>query len=359
MKEKIAAIIVCLFAVIPNIQYNLQIGANTKLWFYLVLVSGFFGFLYLYTKAHWLLKATVIYCFINCFLSRAPYLSFTAYLSLILAAYFYLLCLEVEGYKFIYKAIQALFFLNITLIGLQLLGYDRLMNFGHTQITYFGTVGNPMILGTFLVCLSPFLIMKEKLYFIPILILSFILKSLGSVVALLAGLFVWVKGWRKVLIILLTLSFLLIVREKIGIDFKYGRFPVWKKTIQLSIDRPQGYGMGTYKFLFPVWGKDVAFGVADEWEREGLKGNWLCWPQAHNCPLQLLFEIGFLGFALMTSFIFLIGYRLYKLRKITLLSGLVILITIMCFHFPTRMIQTVPMIILFLAICEKEAKIVN
>ena len=181
MKEKIAAIIVCLFAAIPNVNFNLRIMANSKLWFYLVLVAGFFGFLFLYTKAHWLLKAVVIYCFV----------------------------------------------------------------------------------------------------------------------------------------------------------------------------------MGTYKFLFPVWGKDVAFGITDEWRREGLKGNWLCWPQAHNCPLQILFEIGFLGLAIMASFIGFIGYRLYKLKKTTLLSGLVILLTIMCFHFPTRMIQTVPMIILFLAICQKEAEIVN
>ena len=358
MKEKIIAFIVCLFAVIPNKEFHIPLLANTNLWFYLVLVSGFLGFLFLFSKAHILAKIILIYAFINCFLSKAPYLSFSAYMILVIGASFYLLCLTIRNYDFIYKAIQSVFFLNVAIIVMQKIGYDKLLNFGYTQAqaTYWGTVGNPMILGSFIICLVPFLVAYNKHNVWPIALVVWISHSSGAIFSILAGLFIYLKGKNKLFIIAIIILSLFIAKNKVITDYKWGRWPVWKRTISLTTKQHPffGYGLGTYKVIFPALSEKVSGGYPGFWEYQNTKGNWLAWRQAHNCFLQILFEIGYIGLGLFLGFI---GWILYKIRKNRILSsGFILLLVNMTWSFPTRMMQTLPLLILFLTICEKEVR---
>lgn len=357
MKEKVAAFIVCALALIPNDQFRIPFLANTGLWFYLVLVAGFLGFLFLYSKAHIILKTLLVYLFINCFLSKAPYLSFSAYLILILASGFYLLCLEVKKYDFIFKAIQSLFFLNIAIIVMQKFGFDKLLNFSLSpgQTTYWGTVGNPMILGSFIVCLTPFLILNHKHNIWPVTLTVWVSHSFGAILSVLAGFFAYLKGWKKALIIALVICSLIPAWSKVKNHYLYGRWPVWKRTVSLTTKNHPfvGYGIGTYKVIFPVMSRDIAGGVTNKWQYQGTEGNWLAWRAAHNCFLQILFETGYIGLGLLLGFI---GWILYRIRdKRLLFSAAILLIVNMTWSFPSRMIQTVTLLIMFSAICQKEA----
>jgi hypothetical protein len=361
MKDKLAAFLICLFAVIPNDQFRIPFLANTELWFYLILVSGFLGFLFLFSKGHILIKIALIYLFINCFLSKAPYLSFTAYTLLVATSGFYLLCLEITNYNFIIKAIQSVFFLNIVLIVMQSLGFDKLMNFGQSanQLTYWGSVGNPMILGSFIVCLMPILVIGNKHNIWPVVLVVWISRSYGSMLSILSGLFIYLKGRKKLFIIAVVIISLFVARVKIFNHYMGGRWPAWKKTVFLTTTQHPffGYGIGTYKVIFPVLSQDVAGGVTSKWKYQGTEGNWLAWRQAHNCFLQILFETGYIGFGLFIAFI---GCLLHKVRKNrALLSGLIVLLITMIWSFPTRMIQSVLVLILFFSICEKVKEISN
>ncbi|MFA5388869.1 MAG: O-antigen ligase family protein [Candidatus Omnitrophota bacterium] len=355
MREKIAAFIICLLAIAFTDQFHLPVLANTELWFYLVLISGFLGFLFLFSRAHTIVKVFIIYSFINCFLSRAPYLSFTAFAVLMVAAGFYLLCLEIRNYDFIYKAIQSVFFLNVAIIVIQKLGFDKLLNFGHSiaQATYWGTIGNPMVLGSFIICLVPFLAAYKKQNIFPIGLAVYISRSYGAVLSVLAGLFVYLRGWKKLIIVAIVVCSLFMAKDKIRAHYTGGRWPVWKRTISLTArEHPFfGYGLGTYKVIFPVLSRDVAGGVTNKWLYQGTEGDWVAWRQAHNCWLQILWELGFIGAGLLAGFI---GLLLYRIRKDRILfSSAVLLLINMSWSFPTRMIQTVPLLILFLTVCEK------
>ena len=343
MREKITAFIVCLIALIPNIPIQTTILANTKLWFYFVIVSGTLGFFFLYTKAHILLKITLIFLFVNSIVSQAPYLSMTAYFWIVIIAYFYIFCLEIKSYEFILKGIQCVFFVNLTILILQSFGYDKLFNFGQKQITYMGILGNRTIQGSFLIMLMPYLMMYRKINFIPMGLTILIYKSFGGLLSLLGGLLFLLKKKWLILLILIILIFSFAYKNRIAANYRIGRWVAWKKTIQLTNEHPFfGYGMGTYKAIFPA--KTGDFGIGDK----------LVWEQAHNCFLQIGFECGYIVLGLLVTFISWLFYRLYKLKNKILLSGLMMIIINMTWSFPTRMCQVVPLLILFLAICTKE-----
>lgn len=318
--------------------------------------------MFIYTKADPILKVIVVYLFISCFFSKAPYLSFTSYISFIAVAYYYLLCLQLKDFVFVSKIAQAIFFLNIILLVVQQFGKDTLLNFGREIPVTFGTIGNPMWLGSLLACLSPFLFISSRFNAIPLGIALFLAHSVGAMLSLLAGLaLLWLPRKRLWLLVPILAVFLFLAKDKINIQYKAGRWPVWKRTIQLINQHPfVGWGPGTYKVIFPVLSKDVAGGIPGPWEYEGTKGNWIAWRQAHNCFLQIAFETGYLGFGLFSAFIGLIIYKLWKLAKTKsreiALSGMAIIFVNMMVHYPSRQIQIVLYLIVFLAYCNNLIK---
>ena len=122
-----------------------------------------------------------------------------------------------------------------------------------------------------------------------------------------------------------------------------GRGPVWKKTIELVSKRPIGYGIATYRVLFPVLcGKEIC-----------LQQPGRAWLQAHNSWLQLPFEVGIPGFIL------LLGWFVSIVRKVkdpVKWAGIAILGMNMMVAFPDRMCQSVLIIIMYLAFLEKGDK---
>jgi hypothetical protein len=158
----IIAIPIILLALLPPKYFEIPMFVNDFWWLWLVLISGFLGIFFIFTKADIILKILSVYLFFNCFFSKAPYLSFTAYFSVILCLYFYLLCLKLKDWDFIYKVILSIFILNVVFIVNQFLGRDTLLNFGQTATVRFGTIGNLMQLKSFMIVLSAFLITCRK-----------------------------------------------------------------------------------------------------------------------------------------------------------------------------------------------------
>jgi len=185
---------------------------------------------------------------------------------------------------------------------------DRLLNFGLKNISSFGILGNPMMQVSFLMVILALLIQYKKIY-----------------------------RYASLFLIAVVVIFAI---PKLHY-FTYARGDVWLKTFLLTLKHPFfGYGMGTFKGLFPV----LATG------RYTLEGTH--WMQAHNCWVQIPFEIGYLGLGILLA---MIGIILFKNRKVALiLCGAAIIAGDMLIHFPTRMCQSLILIILFLAFCTKE-----
>lgn len=342
----LALIPMVILAITPPIDFQLDCRINSTFWIWMTLGSGVAAFLFLYQKVSAWLKLFVVWCFVSCFISKAPYMSFTMYWSLIVCAYYYLLCTKIEDWTPVKRAVQSVFFLLCILIIMQLLGKDTLLNFDHKTPVILGTIGNRMITSSFVCILAPFLIFNP-LNWIPLVLISFISWSSGAVLSIGAGLCVYawarLKTLRPLIILIAILApivFALLTGDFSPAAFRAGRFPVWKKTIELSVKQPLGYGLGNYKILFPYM-----CGVEIRDQNPGRE-----WNNSHNDYLQVLWETGFPGLIL------LLGWAVSMIRKIKdplKLAGLAILATNMCVHFPGRIIQTAFVILMFLAYCSQ------
>src|SRR5437899_251467 len=109
----VIACFVSLF-LIPPIDFVIKNPQN-EYWLWMILISGFLGFLTLFLPISKVVKAIAISGFINCFFSCAPYISFTSYVSLILCLYFYILCTAIKDWSWIIKALKAILCLNLFL----------------------------------------------------------------------------------------------------------------------------------------------------------------------------------------------------------------------------------------------------
>ena len=183
-----------ILALTPPWSFNLNCSVNGLGWLWAVFISGFLAFLFLYQKVSIWLRLLVVWCFISCFFSRAPYISFTMYWTVIICAYFYALCTKIEDYTPVKKAIQAIFFFVATLIVMQSFGLDKLLNFNQASPVILGTIGNQMILSSFVCILAPFLIISP-LNWIALIAIAFISHSSGAVLSIGAGLCVY--GWAR------------------------------------------------------------------------------------------------------------------------------------------------------------------
>lgn len=374
----IAIIPMLLLALCPPWEFKLDCSVNSLMWLWSVLISGFLAFLFIYQKVSAWLKLFIVWCFISCFMSRAPFISFTMYWSLIACAYYYALCRKIEDWTPVYKTIQAIFFLSTLLIIMQYFGKDTLLNFGQSSPRIMGIIGNKMMSSSYACILAPFLLINP-LNLIPLFLIALISSSMGSTIALIGGMAILlcfrVKNSIAVIIgiiisilafnsIPLVISLITpvnkvvvkdtapsttdnaLVSEIKTFESKAGRLPVWKKTLELSLKRPIGYGPATYKVLFPyMCGAEI---------RDQCPGQE--WNVAHNTFLQILFETGFIGFILLFGWIVSIVLNVLKDKNYVKLAGLVILASCMMTQFPDRMVQTVLIIIMFLAWCSSDER---
>jgi len=359
------ALIVAIFIITPPWNINVTCEVNNLLWLWSVALAGFFAFYYLNTTAPLPIKLLVLYAFVGSFFSVAPYWSFMMTIPTVISAYFYLACREIEDFEIVHKAIQSTFFLICAFMIVQFaVGRDTLYNFNRPQPMVIGTIGNPMISATLITCLAPFLLMYKKLNIIPLCLIATITHSAGMIAALGCGIAFYgimkCKGmWMKILITAIIIAVVILsgAPQYAAKRFSQGRGPIWKKTIELTMKRPvKGYGISSYQLVFPAMSKELVkpLGIhKPDWEIENLKGGQVPALQTHNCWLQFWFELGSIGMAFILFYAALL-VSLFCLcprndKTITAMTGLIILGVIMLFHFPTRLFQSVPVFICYLA----------
>jgi len=146
-------------------------------------------------------------------------------------------------------------------------------------------------------------------------------------------------------IIILAIALPILFAYKTG-DFRVfsisGHGPVWKETAQLIVKNPVGYGIGTYKMLFQY--------LCSQKVKAQLPKK-MKWGRAHNSWLQMPFEVGVFGFLLFLGWLSSIAIKVKDPVKQT---GLIILATNMMTAFPERMVQSVLILLMFLAYCSQD-----
>lgn len=326
---------------IPPIDCFVRNPPN-EYWILMILIAGFFGLFTIFVKTEVWVPVIAIVCFLNCFFSSIPYVSFTSYVNIILCCYLYIVCSKIEDWDFLFKGAQTIVILNILLIVMALFHKDNLMNLGMFHVEHFGSIGQHMQMASFSVILTSLLLIFNKWNIFFPFILSFVCNSVWTLVTVGVGATFYcfkfsktIASWCVLLFCVLTFVMLLQHNKVIAnLDKNSGRLTVWEKSIELANQRPlTGWGIGSYKDLFP--------------SLSGMK----CIPYrtAHNFIVQLIFEV---GYPLTGCLLFALGcllFRLFISEQWLLLSGLSMIITDALVHFPDRMIQTVPLIILFLA----------
>jgi hypothetical protein len=321
MKKLITAIVLIFTVVVglmPCVEIPLKI-AGSRLWLWLVILSGFLGLYTINFKMNVYVKAIAIFGFISLFFSQTPFFSQYAYMELLACIYFYYLCTLVEDWSGIFRTLNIMFLVSLVFMVMQYFHKDNILNYGSPVGGYCGTVGNPMQNKSFILILLALIIQNLK----------------------------WLKPYIKMIWVVVIMAAIAYFFDHhcMANLFVY-RGPVWLETIRLSGHKLNstsgilfGYGLGSYKMLFHVIGQ-ISYLVSIE----GI------WYNAHNFFVQALFEMGVIGCLLVTAYVITL---FLKCKGILLVGALIIIYTLM-FHFPDRVPSTVPLLILFAAYIERK-----
>lgn len=408
MIRKILSIVIALglglTAVAIPLCYDIPMMVNTWWWIYLVVASGLLGFCLVYQDIHISLKFLSIYLFVSSFFSQAPAESFNAYMLYVLTLYFYILAKEAD-FSIIIKMVEIVFWYQITIATLQYFGLDRLLCFGTTLAfndqgelvkqtqdkvhhVFYGTVFQSMRLGSLFAIMSPFLLMKNKWYLVPILISAYFLEALGYTFAIGLGVMLYlflyirknkikefsvtllkrfkfsIKVW---MLYFLMISFCIMCAEldwpAIRVCIVEGRLPVWWVVLKTWVMDTTGplvlNAQGNYTQWGPIDWTKVFFGHGMDtfyWLFCYYKHDPNPFPQAHNDWLQIPWEIGLTGFVLVLWFYFKEVWSAFKHNEDDILLGIMIISVNMLFHFPNRMTQTMYLIVTFMALVAQRRK---
>jgi len=336
------------FACVPFIYFKLT--PPLSWWPLIITCAGCAGMYLLFMEINPIIKGVSLLSFISCFFSNVPYLSFNAYVAIVFCCYFYIGAIKMKSWGPTFRMLKAVLVLNLLLIAAQFFSHDQLLNFGLTEITQFGVVGHHMQEASFIVIVSAFLIQLHPGFLIIPVFVALFCNSTWSVLCIAIGTWIYFpsKVWRRIAF-LIFIGFVVmgVITHKFeanwSVQHYHGRMSIWKRTIELTNERAlPGWGLGTYKVIFPI--------------KSGLPDTPV--KTAHNDWLQMLFEIGYPLFILfvgvnITTFLRLLNqYREDKIKYSRVLAGYSIIVVDMMVHFPMRMIQTVLLMLLFLAYCE-------
>lgn len=337
----ISFILMVLLSLIPPIEFVLH-NPQHPYWLWIVLTAGFFGVFTIFIKTDFPVKLIAIAAFLNCFFSAAPYVSFTSYCSVVLCCYFYICCSRIESWDLIFKAVQSIVILNIILLGLEFFHADTLMDFGDVYTNSYGVLGHRMQMGSFSVIISALLLSFNKANILFPIVVALFCKSSWTFLCACVAIFIFILKYSKkfavILLSIMTVVFMVwgFTSHKIeeNLSKSNGRLLVWEKSFELANKRPwTGYGIGTYKLIFHPLSRI----------------NSIPWKTAHNFIAQTVFEVGYpLTICLLLS-LGCLTFALFKAKLWLLLSSLTMILLDALVHFPDRMIQTVPLIIIFLA----------
>lgn len=356
MKNIVAYIVglcICTLGLLPPIDFAVTAPQENFPWIFLA--TAFAGFYLLFLKVNPIVKAIPIFGLVNCFFSAAPVLSFVAYFSLVACCYFYLLCTYIKNYTPIFEMLFCLLILNIVIFAMQFIGHDPLLNFKN-NICY-GIAGQHMQSASFIVILTAALTPRLRPSVFFTFIAGFLCHSLGAFLCASVGLISFANSridFRKFLKLFVFLFGLFVVMMFVYGKFEAyfslgnGRLGVWWSAFKLSLVHPIiGYGIGTFKVLFPVLGKMGIYTIP--------------WKTAHNCWIQIFFEMGLIGLSgaffifwyLITNLIKLTGRAIFNKQAVCCIGGLLMIATNMLFHFPTRQLNCILIIIFFLSYAER------
>ena len=344
----IAFFILTILALIPPIDIHLS-NPSYPYWLMLVLTAAFFGVFTLFIKTNNVVRIVAIGGLINCFLGLSPLIGFTSYLSLVFCCYFYILCTRIEDWSLIFKGIQSLVIVNAILLIMEFFHRDTLLDFGQTYINNFGVIGQHMQMGSFAVVISALLLSFSKINILFALAVAIFAKTSWTFLCAGVGIIVYVHHLSKKASAWAMIIFMLIFSLWISTGkFQENTSPehssrksVWVKSIQLTNDNHKnltGWGIGSFKDVF----HSIAF-VGD--------AHPVIYREAHNFIIQLIWEI---GYPLTGCLLFGLGWlflALWRSKLYLLASGLSMIFMDGLVHFPDRMVQTVPLIIVFLAYC--------
>lgn len=341
----ILPIVVAALTIIPPDPFEIPVPVSY--WTYLIAVSGFLGLYLWFINTNLIVKLVGTLAFLNCFFSVAPYLSFSAYIWIVAGCYFYIGCTRMATWDIMWSVLKTVVFLNALCFAIQAIGWDRLFNFGR-EVSCFGVIGQHMQMGSFSVIISAVLINIHPAFIVFPFITAILCKSVWTGLCAGVGLFFLVqnKRLRKIIILVGLVAFIiagsLAGKFESNLSPNNGRLVVWSKTMAMMKEHTwTGWGVGTYKAVFPpMSGMPHIFP----------------WRSPHNCWLQILFETGYIGlFFALTSAVGLFFTLCWLSRcpgGAALVAGFLMISLDMCVHFPTRMIQCAPLIIMFLAYCE-------
>jgi len=331
------------FACVPFIDFRLV--APPQWWPMVLTLTGLAGMYILFLNVTFVVKGVALLGLISCFFSKVPHLSFNAYFSVVACCYFYIGATHMESWGPTFKMLKALLLLNGGLIIAQFFTHDQMLNFGLDKISTFGVVGQHMQEASFLVVLSALLIQIHPAFFIIPIIAAFFCNSTWALCCAAVGVWVYFpsKKWR---IIATCLAVGVVIMGAVTHKFEANlaeanRLHAWKRSVEILNEYPwTGWGPGTFKVIFPLKSEI----------------NSIPWKTLHNCWLQLAFEVGYPMF-LMLCFIVIVVYVyiIYQQKKYDrkgLLAGVSMVACNMLVHFPTRMIQSVLLIMLLLAYCD-------
>jgi len=309
----IIGLIITIQAITPPLEFSINFTNSPIQFVWTFLLFGILAIYFIFTKANIYLKILIPYLFVNSFFSRTPHLSMTAFIWVVGGAYFYLLCLECKDWKPVFKILCCVFMLEAFLFLLQAYGNDVLLNFGKKATNCVGSVGNPMQLKALMILLLAFLIQEAKSF------KKHIIWMYAAIGAFAIYRLLFTRTWEY---------------------FLYARGAVWLETLKLSRQHPIiGWGLGAYKSVFHA----LAHG---HFTSEGV------WQNAHNEPIEALFEIGIIGI------IPLILYAIYLLKgcRGLALLGCLMAMFVICVYFPAHQPHTSLLLVAFIAYREQRIK---
>lgn len=346
--------IIVLCALIPPIDFT--IAPPFEYWPWLILIASFFGMFLWFLEVPLLPKAISTFTFVDCFFSSAPYISFGAYVTVVMGCYFYCLCYRIKDAGWIFKALQTVVVLNLVLFAVQYFHHDDLLNFGIKNNNCFGSVGQHMQAGSFMTVMSAILLPFNIFNLVVPFIAAWLTHSVWTFFSASLGALIIMRfaGMDKRILMSCMAGFLIAFlflgfhsgKFNQNLNQENGRSTVWGETIRLANQRPwTGWGPGTYKIAFYPLAQVHKSIVSNPWE------------QAHNFWIQMVFEIGYPATAIIVIFQFIIIYILafdvkrapWQNQSMVLLAACVMVLSDFMVHFPERMLQSVPMMIFFSA----------
>lgn len=346
------ASIIAFCALIPPIEF--RIPAPHPYWPLFMTCASFAGLYLVFLPINRFVKFVAVVSFFNALMSSVPYVSFNAYALVILCCYFYVACTKIKNWTPIITALKVLFLLNCILLICQLFRQDQLLNFGTDKTVCFGVVGHKMQMSSFITVLSAIMVPVTPWFLLGGLAVSMYCTSVWGIFCCGLGMLIYSRLINKRLfnffvVGLITLFVVLgfaLGKFDANAQSKYGRSAVWYHSLRLASERPlMGWGIGSYK---------VVFHPLSQMQN-------IPYRQAHNCWIQFVFELGYpaalwilICFAYFMCRLYETTRRkMHRLMSYKLFIAALIIAVDMMVHFPTRMIQCVPLIICFLAYCEQ------